>query len=257
MVAASALAVWVAAFLIQPTSVGPKPDREREGLRGPVQSVFYLGARSYNPGTGGAEADLVFDRQGWLLEARYGEARSLYQRNVKTGQTVIVNLGPDGRPTGVRTVVSFDARRQEVVEERTDKFGLIGRTVQRINGGGNIVERVDYYGNPPGSIRHRSRFGYDNQGRMVKAIEWDPHGPDKATVLYKYDAAGQVAEESWFNEDGTLRGTTGFTYKLDSHGNWLERTSQLCGPGAKPDRKLGCSAPTTETRAITHYEGGR
>ena len=206
---------------------------------------------------GDAEADLVFDRQGWLLEARYGEARSLYQRNVKTGQRVIVNLGPDGQPTGVRTVVSFDARRQEVVKETTDQFGLIGRTVERLNGGGNVVERVDYYGNPPGSIRHRSGFVYDDQGRKVKALEWDPHGPDKATVLYKYDAAGQVAEESWFNDDGTLRGTTRFTYKLDAHGNWLERTSQLCGPKTGADGKPDCFAPTTEERTITYYDDGR
>ena len=257
MVAIGVVALWAAVLLGGPAPVGAKPDRELDGLRGPVQSVSYLGVRSYSPGMGDAEADVVFDRQGWLLEARYGEARRLYQRDVKTGQRVIVNIGPDGQPTGVRTVVSFDARRQEVVEDHTDQFGLIGRTVERLDSRGNIVEKVDYYGNPPGSVRHRSRFVYDDQDRIVKAIEWDPHGPDKATVLYRYDAAGQVAEESWFNDDGTLRGTTRFTYKLDPHGNWLERTSQLCGPKAGADGKPGCFAPMTEKRTITYYDDGR
>jgi hypothetical protein len=267
MVATSVLAFWAAALFVGPTPVGPKPDRERDLLRGPVKTV----ACEFTPGFRSAVTCRVFratyGRDGWLAEQVVPDndgspsQRTVFHGNRMTDtiESVTVNLRT-GDTTTTTTRIIRDATRRTLTFETIDPSLPAGRYVaetERYDSVGNLIESTGYYWNPPGSVRHRSRFVYDDQDRIVKAIEWDPHGPDKATVLYKYDATGQVAEETWFSEDGTLRGTTRFKYKLDSHGNWLERTSQLCSPKTRPDGELVCDAPLTEKRTITYYKGGR
>lgn len=244
----------------------PPTDGERENLRGSVHAVTYPGPP---PRSSRLQAEskvgITFDRDGWLREQVYPDtdgspsSRTAFQRNPDTGVIVAASVNPwTGATTTTTTRIIRDTARRTLTFETIDPPPAPAvpyvAAIERYDRRGNLIENTGYYWNPPASVRHRSRFVYDKQGRKTKAIEWDPHGADEATVIFKYDQTGHVAQESWYNKDGSLRGTTRYTYKLDAHGNWVERTSQLCSPARQGSTQMTCFDPITAKRQISYYD---
>jgi antitoxin component YwqK of YwqJK toxin-antitoxin module len=240
---------------------GFKTDREREGLVGPVHTVTCEPAPGLHRWGTCPFLKATYDRGGWLLEQVYPNpngspsSRSVYRRDAATGRTEVTNVDGAGKPTGTKMIIRFDAARGEVVSETLDAEGVAGREVQKYDRRGNLIEEKSFYWD--GSIRHESHFTHDEQGRIIKAFEYDPHGPEITTVVFSYDKTGQVAEETVYDEEGTLRGVNRNTYTLDGHGNWVQRSTRSCEPSREKRSELVCGAPRTETRRITYYNDPR
>ena len=325
MVATSVLAFWAAALFVGPAPVGPKPDRDREGLRGPVQSVLYLGARSYNPGTGGAEAGAIFnnaelpvvavlppaaplapappkpcrfpmrsdrerdgllgavrkvecirdptraiwttcpslettyDHGGWIEEQVWADydgsaaGRGVRRRNPTTGNVEVEGLDKTGNPTGIRQVITCDEASRTLTEETFTEQGGAGRRVLTFDAQGNPTVEETLYGD--GLLNNRQIHNYDQAGRLTETTIEDSHDIGPGKVTYRYGVAGALMERDWYNKAGKLYSKEFFTYKLDSHGNWMERSSHSCEPSPGKPAEFGCGAPTTERRRIIYHDG--
>jgi len=240
---------------------GFKPDRERDGLVGPVHTVTCEPAPGLNRSGACPFLNATYDRHGWLREQVYPDAngspssRSVYRRDPATGRTEVTNVDGAGKPTGTKVIIRFDAARGEAVSETFDAQGVAGREVQKYDRRGNLIEEKSFYWD--GSIRHESHFTHDEHGRKIKLYDYDAHGPEITTVVFSYDEAGQVAEQTVYDEEGTLRGVYRNTYTEDGHGNWVRRSTRSCQPSREKGGELVCGAPSTETRRITYYNDGR
>jgi hypothetical protein len=242
----------------------PQTDRQREALRGPVELVVCHPTPGLGIWLSCNALEWRYDRAGWLTEVVSMDSdgspstRTTYRRYEARGLVETISVNPQ---TGVETKTSShfirDPARGTVTYECTDPEHPERQSVcaeDRYDRHGRLVETSGYCSNPPGSIRHDTHFLYDQKGQVAKKLEYDPHGPYEATVAFKYDAAGQVAEETWSSNDGRIASTIRYTYTFDSHGNWVERTSQRCTPPSKGSDRLVCEEPRTEKRTITYYD---
>lgn len=327
MLATSVLAFCAAALFVGPTPVGPKPDRDRNGLRGPVQSVFYPGARSDDRGPGDAEARAIFnnvespvvavlppaallaaaplkpcrfpmrsdrerdgllgavrkvecirdptraiwttcpslettyDHGGWIEEQVWADydgsaaGRSVRRRNPTTGNVELEGLDKTGNPTGIRQVITCDEASRTLTEETFTAQGRASRRVLTFDVQGNLTVEETLYGD--GLLNNRQIHSHDQAGRLTETTIEDSHDIAPGKVTYQYGVAGALTERDWYNKAGKLYSKEFFTYKLDSHGNWVERSSRSCEPSPTKPGELVCGAPATEKRRITYYDDGR
>ncbi len=326
MVATAALALWAAALLVGPAVVAPRPDCEREGLRGPVQSVSYPGARSDDRGPGDAEARAIFnnaessmvavlppsaplaaaplkpcrfpmrsdrerdgllgavrkvecirdptraiwttcpslettyDHGGWIEEQVWADydgsaaGRGVRRRNPTTGNVEVEGLDKSGNPTGIKQVITCNEASRTLTEETFTAQGGAGRRVLRFDVQGNPTVEETLYGD--GLLNNRQIHNYDQAGRVTETTIEDPHDGAPGKVTYRYGVAGVLTERDWYNKAGKLYSKEFFTDKLDSHGNWVERSSRSCEPSLTKPSEFACGATTTEKRRLTYYDDG-
>lgn len=238
-------------------------DRERDGLRGPVHTITFQvsseGPASPSPSPG-QKVTVTYDRDGWQAEGAFTDttgsvySRNVYHRHGQDATVEMITLNPDGSTSG-KTVTTFDPKRGEVTRKTYVGDTVAGWTVEAVSEDCRVENSISYYGD--GQVRHKSDFKYDKDGRRIEAMDWDPHGPDETRVAFKYDSNDRIIQETSMNLDGSVRGITRFTYKLDSHGNWVKRSRQSCEPSPENHGALVCGARTTERRQITYYEDGR
>ena len=76
-----------------------------------------------------------------------------------------------------------------------------------------------------GSKHWGKRYEYDSQGRLIKVTY-----QDELVVTYTYNEQGDIAQKQrdpnghrYYNNGKVT--TTSYTYKYDSHGNWIEQYS--------------------------------
>lgn len=239
--------------------MGCESDRERDGLQGPVRTVSFLAGVSLlaKPNQ---EVTVTYGRHGWRTEqvvvdsALHLITKTVYRHDLQSRSIEAFEITPNGQ-RGTKLVTTCDPEHKAVTTKTFDQQdSLVGWKVETIAENGRVEKAILYYGD--GQVRHKSDFKYDKDGRRIEAMEWDPHGPDETRVAFKYDSNDRIIEEISMNLDGSVRGITRLTYKLDSHGNWVERTSQLCSPRTRAAGELVCDEPLTEKRTITYYEDG-
>lgn len=79
-----------------------------------------------------------------------------------------------------------------------------------------------------GSKHWGKRYEYDSLGRLIKESYQDEH-----VVTYTYNEQGDIAQiqrdpnGNWYYDKGKVT-TTSYTYKYDSHGNWIEQYINGC-----------------------------
>ena len=97
---------------------------------------------------------------------------------------------------------------------------------------------------------HRLTYTYDEKGRALKVVAYEPNGEVKRSWNYAYDPKGQVALDT--RESESSRVSLAYTYEYDARGNWTKQvaiiTSQYTlGDGETSKRK------TVTTRDIAYY----
>ena len=70
---------------------------------------------------------------------------------------------------------------------------------------------------PDGSISNRDSSIYDDNGNLIKKINYGPNVRLNRYYLYKYDNEGNQIEENYFDKEGILYNHS--TYKYDEKGN--------------------------------------
>jgi hypothetical protein len=238
-----------------------KSDRERDGLLGPVHTVECVRDPKRAVWTTCPSLEITYDRDGWRKEQVWADAdgsasgRSVYRRNPATGNVEVENLDKAGKPTGIRSVISCDEVSRTFTEETFAAWGSAGRRVMRFDAHGNVSVEESFYSD--GSLNNRLVEKYDKHGRHSETVFDDPHSVAAGKTTLRYDARGTLLEQDWYNKAGNLYSKDFFTDKLDSHGNWVERSSQPCEPSPEKPSELVCGALLTQRRRISYYEDGQ
>jgi hypothetical protein len=227
--------------------------------------------------TNGNEAErIIYDDYGFLVgkEARTYDASGnlikvvlsddkgvVNERRVYTYQTgkltQIVSYDGKGNAS-LKQVNSYgeDGRRRE--ETYYGPREAAGKTVYKYHQKDNISEVTFYLANGSKAIApigpclgaHRVTFSYDEKGRPIKVVAYEPDGELKESRQYSYNPKGQIAEH--IRESAWSRKTFVYTYEYDSHDNWIK---QMAAINSQP--KLGPMEPyerkTVTSREITYY----
>ena len=138
-------------------------------------------------------------------------------------------------------------------------FPHVGLRIAR-NAGGQIAELRGY--TAEAVLFVRSRFVYDERGRLAQQIEFGEGDAYLGKTLWRYDEKGRVDEKASYKPDGTRDMMTRHAYsdegylaeeilykadgsvfaqyayaylEFDDTGNWLrrKRTTQNAGPGGE------------------------
>lgn len=126
---------------------------------------------------------------------------------------------------------------------------LMGYREYLYDSAGNMIEEREYY--KDSSLQTKLVHTYDNSGNRTSTTKYDSDGnlygkweshynPQQwlteeiaynsdgsllSKTRYRYDDAGNVIEEAHYNEGDTLSSKTIYSYKYDSKGNWIKRTT--------------------------------
>ncbi len=238
-----------------------KPDRERDGLVGPVHTVVCIPDAKRIIWATCPSLESIYDHDGWLEEQVFADAdgsasgRGVSRRNPSTGNVEVEDLDKADKPTGIRRVISRNEASRTLTEETFTAQGSSGRRVMSVDEQGNVSVEESFYSDA--SLNNRLIHKYDEHGRHRETVWDDPHSVAPGKTTFKYNSRGMLVEEDWYSKAGKLYSKNFFTYKLDSHGNWVERSSQSCEPSAEKHSEPVCVALGTEKRQITYYEDGR
>lgn len=132
-----------------------------------------------------------------------------------------------------------------------------GRTVFKYDQG-NISEVAFYLPDGSKSVAsigpclgaHKLTYSYDEKGRVLKTIAYEPNGDLIRSWQYFYDPKGQVAEDT--RETAWSRTKFAYTYEYDSHGNWIKQTATITDQ-PKPGEGQPTTRKTVTTREIVYY----
>jgi hypothetical protein len=101
------------------------------------------------------------------------------------------------------------------------------------------LEKTESYENKrviPG-YQWLSTFNHD--GQLIESLTLNPDGLPDHKIIYGYDDKGNVKKEAHYNGQNVYRWAHLFSYKFDSHGNWVERKDVQVLPGkdSKPNER--------------------
>lgn len=140
----------------------------------------------------------------------------------------------DGKgDVGLREVSAYDEAGR--VREVTYYEGkeIVGKTAYSHDGNGRVSEVAFYLADGSRAVApigpclgaHRMTSAYDEMGRPVKVVAYEPDGVLKKSRLYSYNANGQMAED--IREDRWSRTTFVYAYEYDSRGNWIRQIATI------------------------------
>ena len=231
LLVALAIQLWV----VHAVCAQRTPDRERDGLIGPVKGFAEEMARLSNTDGKWVERPFVtgegvsYSRKGW---------------------------GPWGkRPTSGGYGISLGGHGEFVFDSYGNRTGEIhyssddqvtARDFYRYDERGNELEKSCY--TAEGKLKERTNQVYDKDTRIEKTV-YSGDGVLKARWLYKVDERGNVIEETLFDSGGLKERRT-FAYEFDPVGNWTKRTSYL---ELSKDGQRTLEPEIVTRRTITYY----
>jgi TonB family protein len=226
-----------------------KPDRDYDQLGG--QAYIVRSEVEWEPGPASKDRSVrrvlneiaVYDQRGFLLKKLdlmddcvraqhvFLENRETTEEAIYWGDSALVDR-TDAR--GVENVVRF---------KRTFTTDAAGNWAS-----------VNEFG-PDGNLRDRTDYSYDQRGRLIETKRTDRSKKTLEVCSFKYNAAGQIEEETCARPEGFfLSETSNYRYEVDAHGNWTRRTGKT--------RTTASNGKTTERalppryRQIEYYAPG-
>ncbi|MDO8683182.1 MAG: hypothetical protein Q7N50_06845 [Armatimonadota bacterium] len=168
-----------------------------------------------------------YNRQGDLIQ------RDIYKQDKSLDYGFKIKYSSDGR---VIELTCYDSA------------GMFSREVY-IYGKGNARESRKY--NSKGKLESYSAYtplpkgnGYDYKSESYKPAS------SKAKLLRRYDAKWNLLSETLFNPSGNVDYKLSYSYKYDSRGNWIRKTTSLMRAG---DGNTKPKPVEVTRRRITYY----
>jgi len=232
---------------------GPKTDRERAGLIGPVRTVSSV---TTLPTRTGERVVSVYDPNGNELET------ALYHGPVSSGSLVeksIHTYDAEGNRTATatyngdgfllkKTTYAYDTRDNLTEMVSSDDAGLIEKTTYIYDEKGQPTEEGVYYTHGP--VMHRSVYSYDLKGHRRQSLSYARDGSATKTI-YTYDTKGNVTTRATYAADDSLIDKLIYAYEFDSTGNWIKQTESICDPTVQSG-KSACAPSAVISRTVTY-----
>jgi hypothetical protein len=98
----------------------------------------------------------------------------------------------------------------------------------------------------------KSVFTYNAKGQWIKRMVYDSKGAITDNTAFDYDEKGNLVKETRYDEKGAYSYAHTFSYKFDSHGNWIER--QMTYTQLGENGKAISQSDMVTYRVITYYE---
>ncbi|MBO4282823.1 MAG: hypothetical protein J5873_06495 [Bacteroidales bacterium] len=143
-------------------------------------------------------------------------------------QTGTYHYGPDKRLDSIvwngstkrKEVFRYDAKKQLIEKQISEKGKLVEKTEYRYDGQGNVVEETHTAAD---GKRHKTLSAYDSQGRLQSVTQQGKDGLQESKTYWEYDNYGNISVEIWYNEENiqNVRSTCEYTY--DAQGNWTRQ----------------------------------
>lgn len=206
-------------------SRGAGDDRERHELIGPVRSVT-----KYSNGSFASRTQILFDRNGRLIEVRLGldDAKTQYQYDDNGRLKAEIH----SHGTAPADQWMFTPRGPHVVEATEPTSGHIKR-VEYLEDGRLLLEEVRSGPQVLSSVR----WTYD-------PVAWPaPAASREAAMKEARDALGNPTRRVLPDGSELI-----YTYDLDTHGNWVSREVAKQGPNRER------TVISTERREIDYWE---
>ena len=246
---------------------------ERPGAKGRVKQLDTV---TYDQ-NGNEIERIIYDDYGFLVgkETHSHDAKGLLTESVLTDPkgtvmekrnyrydgdklTQIVISDGKGKPI-VKQVNSYDVNGRRQKESYFDQSKLAGTTVYEYDQKGNTAQVSFHLANgskaeaPIGPClgAHRVVYEYNNERKLTKVIAFESDGKEKKSWTYRYNAAGDVAED--FRESFWSTTKFSYVYEYDSHGNWVKQIAAVDDRSKTFDDSTSTIRKTEIVREITYY----
>lgn len=207
-------------------------DREIDGLKGPVKIVN----EEMTPVD--AESGKLVDERIPVVEATYDADGNLTDR--KSNETDFVD-----HVTPVRIDANTWLMRSNMGDHtRRRSFDWAGK----------LIEQTTFNGKDTSSpLLSKARYKYDSNGRVAEIESIRDNGNMDTVTVIKRGADGHTSQQEYRDSANKppYASTYYDNYKVDAHGNWIERTGYEFDPSnGKPVRTL----QGIYFRTITYYD---
>jgi hypothetical protein len=207
-------------------------DREIDGLQGPVKTA------NEEMQSVDSESGKLDDERIPVIEETYDAEGNLTDR--KTNETDFVD-----HVTPVRIDTNTWLMRSNM-----------GDHTQRrsFDSGGKLVEQTTFNGKDTSSpLLAKARYKYDSNGRVAEIESISDNGNFDTVTVIKRDADGNTIQQEYRDPANKppYASTYYEDYKVDAHGNWIQRTEYEFDPSnGRPVRTLR----GVHFRTITYYD---
>ena len=139
-----------------------------------------------------------------------------------------------------------------------DSKQAAGKTVYKYDEKGNLSEVTFYLANGSKAVApigpclgaHRVTYSYDDKGRPMKVVAYEPTGEPKKSWQYSYTPQGQIVED--IRESEWSRMIFVYTYEYDSRGNWIKQIATVTDQ-SKLSKLEPNKRKTIITRELAYY----
>ena len=237
------LLLSISLFYVSVKAQGKMTDREFEGLRGKVKSVYT------------DDADLISVKGKRTAKFRERQFDALYDETGNITQSSMYYMGSrriftfiDGEKTSkttqfqpskasMATISGSSAGGSE--KPRDERYEL--KYKYEYDAKGRIIEEEIYRND--GTLFSKTGYKYDEQGKLTGEV-WYSDDEISRNIYYTYDAKGNLTEQKFVptGDKGFLDPSTYLfrDYKFDRQGNWIQRTQTTIytrnGKINKPER---------------------
>ncbi|HIE66235.1 MAG: RHS repeat domain-containing protein [Nitrospira sp.] len=223
---------------------GQKTDKEREGLFGPVKTVYVEIGKMSKDETG---KWVPSSRMPWLsttydLKGNRIEEDQLYNEEALNFKSFFVHDSKgrlkEGLETDFKGTVVFKWRytretAMKITEKRVFPNGkLFSTSVYLYDDSGNLIEEVRRHSLAGNSFKWT--YAYDGAGRMLEEsfylIRSKPLLNQKGLSLnyksvYRYGKEGHPTGKIHFGPTGVVESDKRYRYEFDAEGNWISQTA--------------------------------
>jgi len=191
-------------------------------------------------GPGGASQNLLYDKQGRLLQNTVNGQAQL-TRSLEINHNIVIRQ-QDTDQRGLVTTIDYNLNQQPLKitypdgSSETNQYDSLGHKTRNVN--------------PLGIV---STWSYDSKGNPVKYVEAQGK-PEQRTTKYTYDQYGQLISQSRGAGDGAAADTVTESYQYDDSGNVVKYTNGLGNSATATYNSLGQILVNTDGLGrITHF----
>ena len=218
-------------------------DRERDGLKGPVQTVRVKKTTTVDENGEITQSPLLmthivtYDRAGSRTEVAFYDKNGLLARR-------IVNTYEAGKKAGS---ITYDSNNT-IVRRTVDSYGKGGlekRTIEDFNEDGSLYKKIVLALNSFGDVIEFAE--YDADGVLIKSKEMASNEGERQVLV-----TGQAPRLEESDRLVSFGSSANEYFEHDAHGNWTRGIPNFTFRKYESGRKI----KTTETvyREITYYE---
>jgi hypothetical protein len=169
----------------------------------------------------GARGNIVSETRYNAENAVVGRWVYNYGSNGKVDKVVFYNqLGEEG---GKKTF-SYDEKGGKIEEsEGLHSRGTAHKRISVYNNNGYLT-KVDAF-DPDGILLDRVTFKYDAVGNLIEDSRYDSKGRVSSRSVLSYDSQKRLISREEYAANGSLHSALRYEYEVDSYGNWTRRVA--------------------------------